>query len=130
MTFLHSDLKEEIYVIQLNEYEKKKEKIYKLKKALYELKQFSYLWYKVMHWFLDSLEYTWIHVNNSVFKNDILFVAVYVDDILICRSNKNEILGLKTKLSDHFKMTNCETCKHYLEMLVTQNRTLQTFILS
>ncbi len=83
-----------------------------------------------MHWFLDSLEYTWIHVNNSVFKNDILFVAVYVDDILICRSNKNEILGLKTKLSDHFKMTNCKTCKHYLEMLVTQNRTLQTFILS
>jgi len=38
MTFLHSDLKEEVYVIQLNEYEKKKEKICKLKKALYELK--------------------------------------------------------------------------------------------
>jgi len=38
MTFLHSDLKEEVYVIQLNEYEKKKEKMYKLKKALYKLK--------------------------------------------------------------------------------------------
>jgi len=37
-TFLHSDLKKEVYVIQLNEYEKKKEKMYKLKKALYELK--------------------------------------------------------------------------------------------
>jgi len=43
MAFLHSNLKEEIYVVQLNEYEKKKEKIYKLKKALYELKQFSHL---------------------------------------------------------------------------------------
>ncbi len=43
MTFLHSDLKEEVYVIQLNKYEKKKEKMYKLKKALYELKQSSYL---------------------------------------------------------------------------------------
>ncbi len=43
MTFLHSDLKEEVYVIQLNEYEKKKEKMCRLKKALYELKQFSYL---------------------------------------------------------------------------------------
>jgi len=41
--FLHSDLKKEIYMIQLNEYEKKKKKIYKLKKALYELKQFSHL---------------------------------------------------------------------------------------
>ncbi len=38
MTFLHNNLKEEVYVIQLNEYEKKKEKIYKLKKALYKLK--------------------------------------------------------------------------------------------
>jgi len=43
MTFLHSDLKEKVYVIQLNEYEKKKEKMCRLKKALYKLKQFSYL---------------------------------------------------------------------------------------
>jgi len=41
--FLHSDLKEEVYVIQLNEYEKEKDKMCKLKKALYELKQLSYL---------------------------------------------------------------------------------------
>jgi len=41
--FLHDNLKEKVYVIQLNEYEKKREKIYKLKKALYKLKQFSYL---------------------------------------------------------------------------------------
>ncbi len=36
--FLHSNLKEEVYVIQLTEYEKERHKIYKLKKALYELK--------------------------------------------------------------------------------------------
>ena len=41
--FLYNNLKKEVYVIQLNEYEKKKEKIYKLKKALYKLKQISYL---------------------------------------------------------------------------------------
>jgi len=43
MTFLHSNLKEEVYVIQLTEYEKKKEKMYILKKALYELKQSFHL---------------------------------------------------------------------------------------
>jgi len=47
-----------------------------------------------MHQFLDSLEYIQIYINNSMFKNDILFVAVYVDDILICKSNKNKILDL------------------------------------
>jgi len=54
-----------------------------------------------------------------VFKNDTLFVAVYVDDILICRSDKNKILNLKIKLNNYFKMTDCRTCKYYLEMLVT-----------
>ncbi len=83
-----------------------------------------------MYWFLDSLRYTQIHTDNSVFRNDTLFVAVYVDDILICEFNKNKILGLKIKLSNHFKMTNCKIYKHYLEMLITQNRTLWTLTLS
>jgi len=59
-----------------------------------------------------------------VFKNDILFVAVYVDDILICRSDKNKILDLKIKLNNYFKMINYRACKHYLEMLIIQNKTL------
>jgi len=58
-----------------------------------------------MHWFLDSLEYTQIYVNNNVFRNDTLFITIYVDDI-------------------YFEMTDCKMCKHYLEMLITQNRTL------
>jgi len=59
-----------------------------------------------------------------VFKKKILIVAVYIDDILLCELNKNKILDLKIKLSNHFEMTNCRTCKHYLEMLVTQNKIL------
>jgi len=65
-----------------------------------------------------------------MFRNSILFVAVYVDDILICRSDKNKILDLKIKLSNHFEMINYKMCKHYLKMLITQNRTLQMLILS
>ncbi len=64
-----------------------------------------------------------------MFRNDILFVAVYVNDIFICRSDKNEILNLKIKLSNYFEMTDCRTCKHYLKMLIIQNRTLQILIL-
>ncbi len=54
-----------------------------------------------------------------MFRNDTLFIAVYVDDILICRLDKNKILDFKIKLSNHFKMTNCRACKHYLKMLIT-----------
>jgi len=77
-----------------------------------------------MHQFFNSLKYTQIHADNNVFKNDTLFIAVYVDNILICKLDKNKILSLKIKLSNHFKMTDCRACKHYLKMLITQNRTL------
>ncbi len=78
----------------------------------------------MIHCFLADLRYTQIHIDNNVFKKKILFVAVYVDNIFICRSDKNKILDFKIKLNDHFKMTNCRACKHYLKMLITQNRTL------
>ncbi len=78
----------------------------------------------MIHCFLVDLRYTQIHINNNVFKKKTLIVAVYIDDILLCKLNKNEILDLKIKLSDHFEMINCKMCKHYLEMLITQNRTL------
>ncbi len=64
-----------------------------------------------------------------MFKKKTLIIAVYVDDILLCKFNKNKILNLKIKLSNHFKMINCRICKHYLEMLIIQNRTLQILIL-
>jgi len=73
----------------------------------------------MIHCFLVSLEYTWIYADNNVFKKRTLIVTVYVNNILLCELNKNEILDLKIKLSNYFKMINCEVCKHYLEMLIT-----------
>ncbi len=84
----------------------------------------------MIHCFLISLRYTQIHVDNNVFKKKILIIAVYVDNILLCKLNKNKILDLKIKLNNHFEMINYKVCKHYLKMLITQNRTLQTLILS
>ncbi len=53
----------------------------------------------MIHQFLDSLKYTQIHTDNNVFRNDTLFVAVYVNNILIYKLNKNKILDLKIRLS-------------------------------
>ena len=78
----------------------------------------------MIHCFLADLRYTQIHTDNNVFRKRTLIVAVYVDDIFLYKLNKNKILDLKIKLSNHFEMTNCRVCKHYLEMLITQNRIL------
>ncbi len=78
----------------------------------------------MIHCFLVSLKYTQIHIDNNVFRKRILIVAVYVNNILLCELNKNKILDLKIKLNNYFKMTDCRICEHYLEMLITQNKTL------
>ena len=78
----------------------------------------------MIHCFLVDLRYTQIHTDNNVFKKKTLIIAVYVDNILIYKLNKNETLDLKIKLNDYFEIINCRVCKHYLEMLITQNRTL------
>jgi len=53
-----------------------------------------------------------------MFKKRTLIIAVYVDNILLCKLNKNKILDLKIKLNNYFKMINCRVCKHYLKMLI------------
>ncbi len=78
----------------------------------------------MIHHFLADLRYTQIHTDNSVFKKKTLIIAVYVDNILLCKFNKNKILNLKIKLSNYFKIINCRICEHYLKMLITQNRIL------
>ncbi len=69
----------------------------------------------MIYCFLVDLRYTQIHIDNNVFKKKILIIAVYIDNILLCEFNKNKILDLKIKLNNHFKMTNCRICEHYLK---------------
>jgi len=78
----------------------------------------------MIHCFLVSLRYIQIYTDNNVFKKKTLIIVVYIDNILLCKLNKNKILNLKIKLSNHFKIIDCKVCKHYLKMLITQNRTL------
>jgi len=75
-----------------------------------------------MHHFLVNLEYTHLYTNNNVFQKDIFIIIIYVDNILICESKTNKIQDLKTKLSNQYKMMNCESCKHYLKMYITHNK--------
>jgi len=77
-----------------------------------------------MHQFLDSLEYIQIHINNSMFRNDILFVAVYVDDILICKSNKNKILDLVKR----WHHTNSIAIMSYISNTLSNSRLASTLI--
>jgi len=89
-SFLHGDLKEEIYMEQpewLN-VKGKEELVCKLKKSLYRLKQAPRQWYKKFDSFMENYCFNKIMCDHCVFvkkfgDNDFIILLLYVDDILI-----------------------------------------------
>ena len=65
--------------------------VFKLKKSLYGLKQAPRAWYDRLSNFLLENNFTRGKVDITLFcktfKNDILVVQIYVDDIIFCSAN-------------------------------------------
>ena len=87
--FLQGELSEEIYMEQPPCFVdgKKKKKVCRLRKALYGLKQSSRVWNKKLDAALRKLELVCTDYDPCVYTKvrgeKMLFVAVYVDDVLI-----------------------------------------------
>jgi hypothetical protein len=56
-TFLYDKILEDVYVVQLTNFEKNVKQVCKLNKALYDLKQSSKIWFETLIKFLFSLSY-------------------------------------------------------------------------
>lgn len=104
-TFLHGDLKEEIYMSQPKQFvEKGIENIFcKLKKSLYGLKQSLRMWYQKFDTYVFSSQFLRSKSNHYVYyksKNGhILIIVLYVDNMLFIGNGKRMILDLKSQLS-------------------------------
>ncbi|GKE22566.1 retrovirus-related pol polyprotein from transposon TNT 1-94 [Tanacetum coccineum] len=108
--FLNGELKEEVYVSQLEGFvdQDNPSHVYKLKKALYSLKQVPRVWYDMLSSFLISQYFSKGVVDPTLFtrkaRNDLLLVQIYVDDIIFASTNtsmRNEFANL---MSTKFKM--------------------------
>ena len=55
-----------------------------------------------------------------------IYLILYVDDMLIARSNQAEIGKLKRSLHDKFAMKELEQARHILGMRIERNRTTKT----
>ncbi|KAK6141848.1 hypothetical protein DH2020_024407 [Rehmannia glutinosa] len=92
--FLNGLLEEEVNVEQPPGFEQKTigDKVYKLKKALYGLKQVPSAWYDTLSQFLTDNGFTKGKVDRTLFRiqvgESILFVQIYVDDIIFGSKNK------------------------------------------
>ena len=80
--------------------------------------------------FLVDLEFTHLNIDHSLFQKELLFIAVYIDDLLLCSLHKQQIQRLKNALNAKFEMMNQSFLKHYLGMQITHNRTQKTLTLT
>ncbi|KAL9255256.1 Retrovirus-related Pol polyprotein from transposon TNT 1-94-like protein [Drosera capensis] len=128
-TFLHGDLKEELYMEQPEGFvvKGKESYVYRLKKSLYGLKQAPRQWYKKFESLIGELGYVKNTMDHCVFvKNfstdDFVILLLYVDDMLLVGRNTSRIIDLKRQLSKAFAMKDLGAVKNILEMQMSRGR--------
>ncbi|MCO5596800.1 hypothetical protein L7F22_050870 [Adiantum nelumboides] len=126
--FLIGDLQEEIYMSQPDGgYTSLQHPDYvcRLLKALYGLKQSPRQWYLCFHRCIISLGYTRFQSDANVYSRHstdvLLFLAIYVDDILILSNSQYAIDKAKGELQASFSMIDMGTLHYCLGIQVLQD---------
>ncbi|MCO5569460.1 hypothetical protein L7F22_023172 [Adiantum nelumboides] len=126
--FLNGDLQEEIYMSQPDGgYTSLQHPDYvcRLLKALYGLKQSPRQWYLRFHQCMISLGYTRFQSDANVYSrhstNVLLFLAIYVDDLLILSNSQYVIDKAKGELQASFSMIDMGTLHYCLGIQVLQD---------
>jgi transposase InsO family protein len=134
--FLNGELEEEIYIEQPEGYiiEGQKDKVLRLKKSLYGLKQSPREWNKKLHKHLTDVGYKRLLTDYGVYVkhsgDDIIILAVYVDDLVIFGNNKSKINDLKLNLAEVFKIKDLGELKFILGIEVIRNRKEKTITIT
>eukprot|EP00253_Pinus_taeda_P023234 PITA_23234 len=127
-TFLHGDLEEEIYMKQPEGFavKGKKELVSKLKKYLYGLKQSPRMWYQKFDTFIPGLGFTRSKADHCVYfkliGDHVIYLVLYVGDMLLVGNEKEIIQDLKTQLSSKFDMKDLGAANYILGREIKRDR--------
>eukprot|EP00253_Pinus_taeda_P021796 PITA_21796 len=128
-TFLHGDLEDEIHMKKPKGFamKGKKELVCKLKKSLYGLKQSPRMWYQKFHTFIRGLGFTRRKADQCVYfkfiGDRVIYLVLYVDDMLLIGNEKEVIQDLKTHLSSKFDMKDLGAANYILGMEIKRDQT-------
>jgi hypothetical protein len=125
--FLYGNIDHEIYVEQPHHMTDGTSRVCKLRKALYGLKQAPRIWYQTLTNYLRNLGFEPITADLGVFVWGVfvrsnMYIAVYVDDLLIVGPSSAEIKRIKRSLINRFQMTDLGPCSYYLGMSIQRER--------
>lgn len=124
--FLQGDLHEEVFMKQPDGMQDGSDRVCRLNKSLYGLKQSSRVWNEKLAQALLNAGLLCSKMDTCVFYrvkgDDILIVAIYVDDLLVFASNRATKERLKHQLMSEFKMTDNGEAKFVLGMEIERDR--------
>ncbi|KAJ9551763.1 hypothetical protein OSB04_015808 [Centaurea solstitialis] len=135
--FLNGELEEEIFMHQPEGFEVpgKEGHVCKLIKSLYGLKQSPRQWYKRFDAFVTAHGLSNSSYDSCVYfkKCDdvsILYLLLYVDDMLIAAKDMGEVQKVKDQLSSEFDMKDLGAAKKILGMEIVRDRKARKLYLS
>lgn len=123
--FLQGDVEEEIFMCQPPLFEHS-EKVCKLNKSLYGLKQASRQWNKKLNTALIEIGMIRSKIDPCIYyrilsEDDILFITVYVDDLLYFYKNEETTTIIKEKLKQKFSMKDLGQARQCIGFRIIQN---------
>ena len=125
--FLHGLLQEEVFMEQPPGYidTSHPHHVCRLKKAIYGLKQAPRAWFHRFSNFLLTIGFTCSKADYSLFvhssDNGIIYLLLYVDDIVLTGSNASLIDTFIHKLQQEFSMKDLGNLHYFLGLEVTQS---------
>ena len=116
--FLNGKVTTEVYVNQPKGYKDGTERVYKLSKALYGLRESPRDWYECFDEYVMKLGFRKSNVELCLYihgkDEDMVYLLIYVDDLLICGKDGKKIQRIKKLLSYRFKMKDLGEINEYL----------------
>ena len=125
---LNGTLEEEIYMHQPTGYVEpgKENLVCRLNKSLYGLKQSPRCWNKAFKEHMKSIKFIQSTADPCIFiktggVNELVIVAVYVDDLIIVTKNPQNMADVKEELMQRFKMKDLGKLHHCLGMVINHD---------
>ena len=125
--FLHGHLQETVFMHQPPGFKDTRfpDHVCRLKKSLYGLKQAPRAWYTRFASFVNTIGFSQSKCDNSLFiyhrGNDMAYLLLYVDDIILTASSVVLRKHIITRLSKEFSMKDLGPLSYFLGISVTQH---------
>ncbi len=125
--FLNSELTDVVYVKQPEGFVDKSypEHVLKLHKSLYGLKQSGRIWNEKLDEVLQGFGFVPCVSEPCIYtrkvRNNFTIIVVYVDDLIVASSNKQELNNVKALVSGAFDVVDGGVLKHFLGMEIERD---------